>query len=246
MDCSKLKVGSVLYRLDISNDFSITLSKCKIRKINEYRIHLDNGFQICASPFSDSTPLHSSTSEMNSTKSIAYKTLGYNCFYHSSKRKMIKYLLKKLGIFLKQEEHAIKSLEKRGIWYINEKEYTEEKLRNQEYYDGIDEELRKGMLYYISSDLNIVLGREVRVIDENIEFRYMSKTINKNTSQINSHTLFNSGITYYTTKLEASRILKIRNLDQAFTICQQELEKHSNILEEAKLLYNIISKYDLG
>lgn len=246
MDCSKLKVGSILYRLDINSDFSITLSKCKICKINEYRIHLDDGFQIYASPyFSDSTPLHSSTSEMNSTKSIAYKTLGYNCFYHSSKRKIVKYILKKLKIFLKQEEHVIKSLEKRGIWYINEKECTEEKLRNQEYCDDINKELRKGMLYYISSDLNIVLGREVKVIGESIDFRYVSKVINKDTSQINSHTLFDSGITYYTTKLEASRILKIRNLDQAFTICQQELEKHSNILEEAKLLYNIISEYDL-
>lgn len=247
MDCSKLKVGSILYRLNIGNDFSISISKCKILRIEEYRIFLDNNCWIYASPYSsDSIPLHSSTTEIDETKGTAYKTLGYNCFYHSSKRRIVKYLLKKLKIFLKQEKCAIESLEKRSIWYVNEKECTEEKLRNQEYYDNIDRELRKGMLYYIDSCLNIVLGREIRIVNEYIEFMYIPKAINKNTSQVNSHTLFDSNITYYTTKLEASRILKIRNLNQAFTICQQELEKHNNIFEDAKLLYNIISEYDLG
>lgn len=159
----------------------------------------------------------------------------------------MKYVLKKLKEFSKQGESVIRSLEKRTIKYINEKYSIEEKLKDQEYCD-VDGELKKEILYHIDPDVNIVLSDSIKIVDQNIEFMYRSKTINKDADQVNSHTFVDrsNNTLYYTTRLEASRVLKIRNLDQMFLFCQNELEKSYNLLKIATLLTKKLNEYDLG
>lgn len=247
MDCSKLKIGSTLYRLSIESDFSLHMNECSILKIEECRIYLDRyDHYIYNSPYSlDSVSPHSSV--IDDIKNPIYKILGSSCFYHYSKKKLIKYVLKKLKEFSKQRESVIRSLEKRTIKYINEKYSIEEKLKDQEYCD-VDGELKKEILYHIDPDVNIVLSNSIKIVDQNIEFMYRSKTINKDADQVNSHTFVDrsNNTLYYTTRLEASRVLKIRNLDQTFLFCQNELEKSYNLLKIATLLNKKLSEYDLG
>ena len=248
MDYSKLKIGSILYRLSIENNFSLRMNECSILKIEEGRIFLDEYDRyIYNSPYSsDSVSPHSSV--IDNMKNPIYKILGSSCFYHYSKKKLVKYVLKKLKEFSKQRESTIRSLERHSIKCIRKKDLIEERLKNQEYHD-IDKELKKGILYHIEPDLNIVLSDSIKVVNQNIEFMYGFKTtINKTTGQMNSHTFIDksNNITYYTTRLEASRVLKIRNLDQRFLFCQNELEKSYNLLKIATLLNKKLSEYDLG
>lgn len=247
MDYSKLKIGSILYRLSIENNFSLRMNECSILKIENGRIFLDEYDRyIYNSPYSlDSVSPHSSV--IDDMKNPIYKILGSSCFYHYSKKKLIKYVLKKLKEFSKQRESVIRSLERHNIKCIRKKDLIEERLKNQEYHD-IDRELKKGILYHIEPDLNSVLSDSIKVINQNTEFMYRSKTISKDTDQINSHTFIDksNNTTYYTTRLEASRVLKIRNLDQRFLFCQNELEKSYNLLKIATLLNKKLSEYDLG